>query len=139
MILTLKLVCGHQRSKTVNWGHWGQSTKTIPRDAIFCMHNLLFPRNNIANFNLTSEVKGGHQRSKHRGHWRSKITYWGHNLIKTLRDTNFCMHTLIVSIDMWDCKFFSSEVTRYQKLQNKVKYYCQAQGHNILHLYSYMT
>ena len=106
---------GHLRSpevKTLKRGHWGQNFKTIPRDAIFCMHTHMTPRNNIAYFYLTSKVKGGHRRSKHKGHWRSKNANWGHTLMKTLRDAIFCMHTLIVSIDIWDCKMLTSKVIR---------------------------
>jgi len=31
------------------------------------------PRNNVGCVNFTFKVKGGHQRSKLRGHWKSKI------------------------------------------------------------------
>ena len=57
--LTSEVIWGHQRSKTVNWGHWGQNFKTTPRDAVFCTHTHMTPRNNVRYVNLISEVKGG--------------------------------------------------------------------------------
>ena len=107
-----KFIWGHQRSKTVNWGNWGQNFKTFSKYATFCMHTHMSSRNNIAYFKFTSKIKGGHQRSKHRGHWRLKIANWGHTLVKTLRDAIFCMHNLIVSIDIWDCKILTSVIIR---------------------------
>ena len=102
VILTSEVIWGQWRSKTVNWGHWGQHFKTTPRDAVFCMHTHMTPRNNVGYVNLTSEVKGGHRRSKLRGHWRSKMSNWSHTLMKALRDAIFIMYTLIVSMDIWD-------------------------------------
>ena len=63
VILTSEVIWGHQRSKTVIWGHWGQILKTTLRDAIFFMHTHMTPRNNVGYVNLTSEVNWGHQRS----------------------------------------------------------------------------
>ena len=112
VILTSEVIWGQWRSRTVNWGHSGQNYKTTLRDAIFCMHTYMITSNNVGYVNLTSEVKGGHRRSKIRGHWKSKIAYWGHTLMKVLRDAIFFMYTLIISIDIWDCKTLTSEVIR---------------------------
>ena len=64
LILKSEVIRGHMRSKTVNWGHWGQNLKTTPRDAIFFMHPHMNPRFNIGYVSLASEVKGRPWRSK---------------------------------------------------------------------------
>ena len=50
----------------------GNSLISRPRDASVCMHTHITPRNDVGCVNLTSDVKGGHWRSKLRSHWRSK-------------------------------------------------------------------
>ena len=121
VILTSGVNWGHQRSKTGIWGHWGQNFKTTLRDAIFCMHTHMTPRNNVGYVNLTAEVKGGHWRSKFSGHWRSNIANWGHTLMKALRDAILCMYTLIVSIDIRDCKILTFKIIRGHRRSNTSK------------------
>ena len=86
VILTSKVTWGHQRSKTVNWGHWVQILKTTYIDAIF----FFIPYFKCFSYTidkyiigyyviLTSKVTWGHQRSKtvNWGHWVQilKTTY----------------------------------------------------------------
>ena len=62
VILIYEVICGHHRSTTVNWGHWGKNCKMTLRDAIFCIYTHMIPRNNVGYVNLTSksiEVIGG--------------------------------------------------------------------------------
>ena len=104
---------GHWRSKTLNWGHWVQNSKTTPRDAIFCMRTHMIPMNNGGYVNLPSEVKRGHQRSKLRGHCKSKIANLGHTLMKIVWDAFLLyIYTLIVSIDICNHNILTVGVIR---------------------------
>ena len=95
--------------------HFGPRVKKSKRNYLDTGRNELHPhhttpRNNIGYLNLTSEVTGVHRWSNLWGHWRSKIANWGHTLMKTLRDTIFCIYTLTVSTKISDFKILTSEV-----------------------------
>ena len=102
LILTSKIIQGHQRSKLyIEF----IEVKTLKDSQIcnFCMHTHMAHRNKIFYFNLTPAVKGGH--------WSSNIANWGYTIMKTLR-CNFCMHTLIASSNIWDGNILKFEVVR---------------------------
>ena len=105
VILISEVIWGHQRSTTVNWGHWGQNCKTTLRDVICCMYTHMIPINNVDYVNLTSKVNGGHQRWKLRGHWRSKIA----EVILTKKNT--------IEMQFFTCMFllylFTSDIIKF--------------------------
>ena len=76
LILTSKIIQGHQRSKLyIEF----IEVKTLKDSQIcnFCIHTHMAHRNKIFYFNLTPAVKGGH--------WSSNIANWGYTIMKTLR------------------------------------------------------
>ena len=79
-ILTSVVIKGHWRSKALHF-------------EMLCMYNHMTLRNNKGYLSLTTEVNGGHCRSKLRSPCRLQIT-------TTVRAAIFCMYTLMISIDM---------------------------------------